>query len=275
LASVYNQTGAIAGRADISKNEAATPIAKTMRKQQMQSWGTLYGIGAGTGDPELITVKGLRLLQQVPVVAFPAAVGKGNGKMGMAQQIVASWLRSEQIQLPLVFPYVQDEVMLQTAWQTAAAQVWHYLAQGQDVAFVSEGDISFYSTFTYLAQALLEQHSTVKIQTVPGISSPMAAAAVLGIPLTVRSQRLLVLPALYNLAELETALNYTDVLVLMKVSSVYQQVWTVLQQHHLLHRSYVVVRATWVDQVVYADLSDRPLLELPYFSILIVQVAES
>ncbi|WAL59809.1 precorrin-2 C(20)-methyltransferase [Thermocoleostomius sinensis] len=234
----------------------------------MHSWGKLYGIGAGPGDPELITVKGLRLLQQVPVVAFPAGVG---GKLGMAHQIVSPWLRSAQVQLPLVFPFVQDEAVLSQAWRSAAEQVWHYLKQGQDVAFVSEGDVSFYSTFTYLAQTLLEIDTQIEIETIPGICSPMAAAAALGIPLTIRAQRLVILPALYSMAVLESALTSADVVVLMKVSSVYQQVWSILQQYQLLRHSYVVVRATLPDQLIYADLSDRSNLQLPYFSLLIVQ----
>jgi precorrin-2/cobalt-factor-2 C20-methyltransferase len=238
----------------------------------MHTLGTLYGIGTGPGDPELITVKGLRLLQQAPVVAFPAGV---DGKLGMAQQIVSRWLRSDQVQIPLVFPYVQDDAVLSQAWRSAADQVWHYLKQGQDVAFVSEGDVSFYSTFTYLAQALSELDTEIQIETIPGICSPMAAAAVLGIPLTIRAQQLMILPAIYSMADLEAALSSTDVLVLMKVSSVYQQVWTVLQRHHLLHRSYIVVRATLPDQIIYADLSDRRVLELPYFSLLIVQITDN
>lgn len=231
--------------------------------------GILYGIGIGPGDPELITVKGLRLLQAAPVVAFPAGV---RGQLGMAQRMIAPWVQPHQLQLPLEFPYVQDEVVLTQAWQAAAKAVWPYLAQGQDVVFVSEGDISFYSTFTYLAQTLMQLHPEAIVQTIPGICSPMAAASALGIPLTVRSQRLVILPALYTVADLETALQFADVVVLMKVSSVYQQVWAVLQQHQLLQRSYVVERATLPDQVIYADLSDRPDLKLPYFSILIVQV---
>lgn len=102
--------------------------------------GCLYGIGVGPGDPELITLKGLRILQQVSVVAFPAGM---QGKPGIAQQTIAEWTQPHQIQLPLVFPYVQDEAQLEQAWKTAAEQVWFYLRQGQAVAFLSEGDISF------------------------------------------------------------------------------------------------------------------------------------
>nr|WP_199307546.1 precorrin-2 C(20)-methyltransferase [Coleofasciculus sp. FACHB-501] len=232
----------------------------------------MYGIGVGPGDPELITVKGLGILQRVPVVAFPAGL---HGKPGIAQQMVAQWLNPRQVQLALTFPYVQKSEILTQAWQVAAQEVWQSLKLGQDVAFVSEGDVSFYSTFTYLAQTLQQLHPEVIVQTVPGICSPLAAAAVLGIPLTIRAQRLVVLPAIYTVGELEAVLEWADVVVLMKVSSVYEQVWKVLQQRGLLERSWVVERATLPEQVIYAGLSDHPNLKLPYFSLLIVQVNES
>lgn len=231
--------------------------------------GTLYGIGVGPGDPDLITVRGLRLLQAAQVIAFPAGSGD---RPGLAQQIIAPWTRSHQRQLPLRFPYVQDPADLQAAWQEAADQVWAYLAQGQNVAFASEGDTSFYSTFSYLAQTLKARYPQARTKTIPGVCSPMAAAAVLDLPLTLRSQRLAVLPALYSLETLETVFTWADVVVLMKVSSVYASVWQVLQRHQLLARSYIVERATQPQQVLYADLSDRPQLELPYFALLIVQV---
>ncbi|MBW4576419.1 MAG: precorrin-2 C(20)-methyltransferase [Aphanothece sp. CMT-3BRIN-NPC111] len=234
--------------------------------------GKLYGIGVGPGDPELITLKGVRILQGVPVVAFPAGI---QGKLGIAQQIVAQWLNTSQKQLALTFPYVQDDTVLTQAWELAAEQVWEYLKLGQDVAFVSEGDISFYSTFTYLSQTLQQLHPEVIVQAVPGICSPMAAAAALGLPLTIRGQRLVVLPAIYNVKELEAVLDWADVVVLLKVSSVYEQVWAVLQQRKLLERSWVVERATLPTQVIYAGLSDRPSLKLPYFSLLVVQVTQS
>jgi precorrin-2/cobalt-factor-2 C20-methyltransferase len=234
--------------------------------------GTLYGISVGSGDPELITLKGLRLLKQAPIVAFPEGI---QGKLGVAQQIVAPWLGSDQVQLALAFPYVQDMETLTQAWQIAAEQVWHYLQFGQDVAFVCEGDVSFYSTFTYLAQTLQQLHPESKVQTVPGVCSPMAAASVLGIPLTVRQERLVVLPALYNVGELETILDWADVVVLMKVSSVYPEVWEVLRRRQLLDHAFVVERATLPEQVIYADLRDRPTLKLPYFSLLIVKVSQS
>lgn len=234
------------------------------------SLGTLYGIGVGPGDPELITIKSLRRLQAAPVVAFPAG---RQGQMGVAQHAIAPWLTPEQTQLPLYFPYVQDIDVLTQAWRQAAQTVWPYLTHGQDVVFASEGDISFYSTFTYLAQSLQQAYPEASIEAIPGICSPLAAAAILGIPLTVQSQRLAVIPALYRVNDLETVLGWADVLVLLKVSSVYREVWQILSQHRLLQHSYVVQQATTAQQIVYADLSNYPDLQLPYFSLLITQVS--
>ncbi|MBE9061790.1 precorrin-2 C(20)-methyltransferase [cf. Phormidesmis sp. LEGE 11477] len=229
--------------------------------------GTLYGLGVGPGDPELITVKALSCLRSVPVVAFPAGL---RGRPGVAERIIAPWLSPAQTQLPLHFPYVQDLEQLSAAWQQAAEEVWPYLQKG-DVAFACEGDISFYSTFTYLAQSLQQQHPAARVRAIAGISSPMAAAAALGIPLTYQHQRLTVLPALYDAQQLETALDSAEVVVLMKVSSVYAQVWEILARRQLLASSHVVQNATKTDQVIYTDLQRHPNLELPYFSIMIVR----
>ena len=243
---------------------------------QQQEVATLYGISVGPGDPELITLKGLRHLQQVAVVAFPKGVNTGQSAratnaLGVAQAIVAQWIKADQIQLPLAFPYVHDDAELSKAWHMAAEQVWTYLQRGQDVGFVCEGDISFYSTFTYLAQTLQQIHPEAKIERIPGVCSPMAVASALGLPLTVRSQRLTILPALYSVDELDTALTHSDIVVLMKMGSVYHQVWSVLQRRSLLQHSYVIEWATHPQQTIYRDLRDRPHLSLSYFSIMVIQ----
>lgn len=240
-------------------NSPAVPSARAL--------GILHGLGVGPGDPELITIKALNCLRSVPVVAFPAGV---SGRPGIAERIVEPWLLPTQIKLPVEFPYVQDSEQLSLAWQLAAKKVWPYLQSG-DVAFACEGDISFYSTFTYLAQTLHHLHPEVVVKAIAGISSPMAAASALGIPLTCQHQRLSILPALYNAHQLETALDSAEVIVLMKVGSVYSEVWKILAKRQLLARSYVIQNATRADQVIYTDLQQHPNLKLPYFSLMIIQ----
>jgi len=239
----------------------------TAAKPSSTTPGTLYGIGVGPGDSELITVKALKQLQKAPVVAFPAGL---NQRSGVAERTISPWLADHQTKLPLHFPYVQDPNQLEAAWDNAARDVWPYLQKG-DVVFACEGDITFYSTFTYLAQHLLQQQPTAQVKTIAGVSSPMAAAAALGIPLTCQGQQLAIIPALYSVDQLEDAIDWADVVVLMKVSSVYSQVWQILQQHQLLERSYVVEHATRSSQKTYTGLQNHPDLQLPYFSLMIVQ----
>jgi precorrin-2/cobalt-factor-2 C20-methyltransferase len=229
--------------------------------------GILYGISVGTGDPELITVKGLRILQSSDIVAFPSGV---NNRLGVAQKIIKSWLEPQQQILPLDFPYVQDELELHTAWSKAAQQVWQKLSLGKNIAFACLGDVNFYGTFTYLAQTLERSHPEITIETVPGVCSPMAIASVLGIPLTVNQQKMAVLPALYAVQELETALDWAEVVVLLKVSSVYSQVWQILKQRNLLASSAIVEKATFPEQKVFRDLRHHPQLDLSYFSVLLI-----
>lgn len=231
--------------------------------------GRLVGVGVGPGDPDLITIKALRQLRKSPVVAFPAGQ---NGQRGVAQQIIEPWLLSHQTCLPLKFPYVQDTTILHEAWRQAARKISIPLSQGKDVVFACEGDIGFYSTFSYLVYALQALDPTVDIRAVPGVCSPLAAAAAVGIPLTIQGQTLAVVPALYGKKALVSALEWADVAVLMKVGSVYSQVWKVLREHDLLERSVVVTYASRPEQQIYANLVRYPYLDLPYFSLLIVQI---
>lgn len=229
--------------------------------------GVLYGVSVGTGDPELITVKGLEVLQKSSVVAFPSGI---NNQPGIAQNIIDRWLKPEQMILPLDFPYLQDEQKLKNAWRKAALDVWQYLQQGTDVSFACLGDVGLYSTFTYLAQTLQELDSEVRIETIPGVSSITAIASALKIPLTVNRQKLAIIPAIYSLQELETSLDWAEVVVLLKVSSVYPQVWRVLQKRNLLSSSSIVEKATFPEQKTYHDLTNYPELKLSYFSILLI-----
>ena len=229
--------------------------------------GTLYGVSVGTGDPELITVKGLRILQSSPIIAFPSGI---NNSLGIAQNIIDRWLQPHQQTLPLEFPYVRDAEVLEMAWEQAAQKAGYYLQQGIDVSFACLGDISFYSTFTYLAQVVQRLYPEVNIQTVPGVCSPMAIASELGIPLTVNQQRMAVLPALYSIEELETALDWAEVVVLLKVSSVYKEVWQILERRNLLAKSAIVEKATFSEQKIYRDLRQYPKLNLSYFSVLLI-----
>jgi len=229
--------------------------------------GTLYGVSVGTGDPELITLKGLKILQKSPVVAFPKGIGN---RLGIAQTIIKDYLQPQQKQLPLSFPYTTDEQILSQAWLNAAETIYPYLTQGMDVVFACEGDVSFFSTFTYLAQNIQSLNPDIAIIRIPGVSSPMVGASALQIPLTMQEEKVAILPAFYSLDYLEKVLNTVEIVVLLKVHSVYTQVWQLLKKLDLLNHAQVIEKASFPDQKIYSDIKNLPNLKLSYFSLMII-----
>jgi precorrin-2/cobalt-factor-2 C20-methyltransferase len=236
------------------------------------SLGKFYGIGVGPGDPELLTIKGFRILRQVDVIAFPAG---RDGKPSMTEAIASKFIQPHHQLVPLTLPFVQDSLVLRAAWQTAVINLIPFLRQGKNIAFITEGDVSFYSSFTYLMFGLKAKCPDLEIEIVPGISSPMAAAAAVGIPLTIWSDKLAVLPALHSILDLENALDWAEVTVLMKITNTYAQIWEVLRSRDLLSHSHVVAWATSSKQRIWSNLADYPNLVPPYFSLLIVSRSEA
>ena len=234
----------------------------------LTSQGRLWGISVGPGDSELLTLKGLRILQTVDVVACPQ---NRQGEPGMAYTIVKSHLRPEQTILPLDLPFVRDPVQLQQAWRLAGETLVPLLAQGQDVAFITEGDASLYSTFSYVAQSVHRLAPAVEIITVPGVCSPLAAMAALNRPLSLGAEKISILPALYDVSELTHALEWAEVVVLMKVSSVFGQVWQTLKERGLLEHASLVERVGSPEEKQYPSLVNLADYTPPYFSILIVR----
>jgi len=234
-----------------------------------QTLGKLWGIGVGPGDRDWLTRQGQQILQTVPIVAFPQ---NRDGQPGMAYQIIREFLQPEQHLLPLHLPFVTDRATLTTAWNQAINQLLPYLENGQNIAFLAEGDISFYSTFTYIAETLHQRRSEITIDAIPGICSPLAAAAALGMPLAIWDEKIAILPTCHQLDELDRALDWAEVVVLMKMGSVFAKVRDRLRTRGLETQAGLV---EWVGsdrQRVYADISQLPTTyRPPYFSLLIVR----
>ncbi len=228
---------------------------------------TLYGIGCGPGDPEQLTLQAWHILQRVPVVAVPQGRHQAPG---VAAQIIRRHVPATTPMLPLTFAFSHDEATTARLWQEAVAQLLVPLLQGLDVAFVCEGDSSFYSTFTYIA-AGVSAHPEVKIQVIPGVCSPCAAAAAVGIPLVHQAERLLIIPAVSGWAGVATALTHAEVIVLLKMAGHYPEIWQGLKTHDLLRSSYVVEWVGWPQQKIYRDLEPYPHLQLSYFSLMVIR----
>lgn len=246
----------------------------TPQPPHLKQQPTFWGIGVGPGDGEWLTLKGLRVLQSAPVVALPQ---NQRGEPGLAFTIVRDHLQPHQTILPLALPFVTEPDILRPAWQTAVDQLLKFLNQGQDIAFVTLGDISFYSTFTYLSQTLQAQAPWVQIAGIPGVCAPLAAAAALNIPLAIAQEKVAVLPAMYTVADLDQALAWADVVVLMKVAGVFKDVWQWLHHQGLLAQASLVEWVGWQDQdpsrqeKVFPSLVDLEHHQPAYFSLVIIR----
>ncbi len=228
----------------------------------MKSLGRLYGLGVGPGDPELITVKALRLLQSAPIVAYPIS---DNHKQGLARSIAIEYIQPKQIEVPLYFPF-KLEVSARSYYDKAAATLAEYLQAGKDVVVLCEGDPFFYGTFMYLYNRLANRFAT---EVVPGVSSAIASAAELGTPLTYRNDVYLVIPAILPAEILKAKLAVADAAVIIKLGKHFEKVKTVLTELGLDNRAKYIAHATMLGQKIMEIDRVNPS-EVPYFSTIVV-----
>ncbi len=221
--------------------------------------GKLYGIGLGSGDPELLTVKALRLLQACPVVAYPVS----DGGKSLSRSIVAGYLRAEQVEVPLWYPFKLNESS-QPYYDQAAETLAGHLDAGQDVVVLCEGDPFFYGTFMYLYTRLHDRYPT---EVVPGVSCVMAHASVLGTPLTYRNDVFTVIPAILSAEVLKERLAVADAAVIIKLGHHFAKVYTVLQELGLAARANYIERATMPNQRI-VPIHEVDPEAVPYFALI-------
>ncbi len=225
--------------------------------------GTLYGVGVGPGDPELMTVKAWRLISTAKVVAYLAA----NGSDSTARGIASPFLPDDVREIAIDMPMRTERAPAQAAYDTGAAEIATHLARGEDVVMLCEGDPFFYGSFMYVHERLSAQFSCV---VVPGVTSPVACAAVMGQPLCKRDDVLKVLPATLDADRLREELLTCQSAAIIKVGRHFAKVKNVLSALDLITRATAVTKATQDDEVIQPvdEIADDAL---PYFTTIIVR----
>jgi precorrin-2/cobalt-factor-2 C20-methyltransferase len=241
--------------------------------EQQGNWGTFYCIGTGPGDPELLTLKALRLLRTVQVVLIPH---QGEGKNSQAYAIIQPFLdEARQTVIPVYFPMTRDKDWLSAAWDTALKEAVELLSKGQDVVFPVLGDPLLYGTFNYLQEGIRQHYPGVKVVIVPGITSVQAATATARLPLAESSERVAILPAIYeeSLEEFKQAIAGYDTVVLMKVGGALDRLLPLLEAEGWLDKSVYVQRLGLDGEGVVRGAAIARLKgkALPYFSLLIIK----
>lgn len=227
----------------------------------MTELGRLYGLGIGPGDPELLTLKAHRILTTVPVIAYPTLE---SGKV-LARAIVADFIRPEQIEIPMPLPF-SVERSSQPYYDLAAEKIAGYLEAGRDVGVLCLGDPMLYGTFMYLFNRLSGRFHT---EVVPGISSVMAGAAMLGVPITYRNDVFAILPATLKAEILRDRLAVVDAAAIIKLGRHFAKVRTILDELGLLERALYIERATLPNQRI-VPITQVNLSDVTYWSLILI-----
>ncbi len=229
--------------------------------------GTLYGVGLGPGDPELVSVKAVRLIGAAEVIAYHSA---RHGR-SIARGIAEPYLREGQIEEQLVYPVTTETIDHPGGYQGAmdefyaasAERLAAHLEAGRDVVVLAEGDPLFYGSYMHMHKRLAHRFPA---EVVPGITSFSAAAAALGRPLVERDEVLTVLPGTLPPDELARRLESTDAAVVMKLGRTFEGVRQGFESAGKLDRAWYVERAS-SDREQTSALAEVDPQSVPYMSI--------
>ncbi len=238
--------------------------------------GTFYVIGAGTGDPKLLTIKGAELLKKCPVWFIPSA--KKNSGKSTAFDIASAIVPAEGKKIiNHYFPMKKVHrgkgagKEVQEAWQAGAREVLEHLERGEDVAMPTLGDPAIYSTALYICETLAAFGTPFPLEIIPGVSSISAAAAEAKLPLCLGDERLAVIPATFANHTIKELLAQTEAAVFMKVGGVLERVIPLLEEIGAIENAVLVECATLPEQRVWYDIRQAQKEELHYFSTLVVR----
>ncbi len=227
----------------------------------MNNNGIFYGIGVGTGNPEYLTLKAVRLIQQADVIAYL----KSETGTTIARDIATQWIVGQQ-QMAISMPYKTDRKTANQAYDTAAQQISDYLQQGLKVAFLCEGDPLFFGSYIYLHQRLSPHYPC---QIVPGISSINSTTALAQIPLVQQNENLAIVTSRNTDSEILSALNNYSSVVIMKAGSARPRLLKLIKQSKRLGKTCYIQRAGQKGEQILHDVSQLTGTG-DYFSLFIV-----
>ena len=230
----------------------------------MAKKGKLIGIGVGPGDTELLTLKAAKVLETVPVI-FPPKSSKE--KESIALSIVRPIIkeRKDYKRLMLVepiFPMIEDKDELEKVWTSASEMIAQYLDSGRDVAFITLGDSSIFSTYSYVQKKLAGRY---EIETIPGITSFTACAAARNKALVEQNDILTIVPKIDD--RLEEVLEYSDSVVLMKASRNASSLEKTIEEKNRPKEIYSVQNCTRENEKIIEGFSH----EKPYLTTTIIK----
>ncbi len=226
--------------------------------------GILYGVGIGPGEPELMTIKAARIIQECDIIAIPKSGDGDRVAYNIAVQTVPELAQKEMMLLDM--PMTRDKTVLKASHINASEQICKQLDQGKSVAFLTLGDPTIYSTYIYVHKIVKEKGYQPVI--IPGVPSFCAVAAKLSDSLTEASEPLHIIPGSYDC--MEACIDLPGTKVLMKTGKSLPKVREILKEHNLLSSTKMVQNCGMNNETIYENMNDTDN-ESGYFSILVVK----
>lgn len=229
--------------------------------------GILYGVGIGPGDPELLTLKAVRILEECSVIGIPAENTETCTAFGIARQAVPE-IQEKRI-ISGVIPMTREEDKLQEAYQQICQKIESELKAGENVAFLNLGDPAIYGTYMKIHKKIIEKG--YKAELVSGVPSFCAVAAKLGVDIATRDESIHILPACYGMEEIE---NYSGTKILMKSARRFDEVTKKLEEleEEGILEAFAVANCGMKGETVYPNIhSLREQGEKGYFTTILVK----
>lgn len=233
----------------------------------MSKHGTLYGVGVGPGDPELLTLKAVAVLNSVGGLF---AAGSSQNTHSISWEIASPHIKSDVLMERLPFPMSKGREKRQQAYADGAAKIIEFLATGQDAAFLTLGDPLTYSTFIYLSRAVLADYPKARVEVVPGITSYQVAAANMGWPLVEAEESLMIVSGAKGGERLKVAAGLVENIVIVKAYRHFDKIKETLTELGLVDRAILVSRAGLRDEKFVCNLSEQTE-QPPYLSLILVK----
>jgi precorrin-2/cobalt-factor-2 C20-methyltransferase len=230
--------------------------------------GTLFGIGVGPGDPELIPLKAVRILGEVDLV-FTAASTKN--EYSLAVEIARAHIPVHTPIMKLAFPMSKERAVMADAWQHHAQRIAAVLLEGKTAAFLTLGDPLTYSTFGYVLRHLKSGWPQIKVHTVPGITSYQAAAAAINQPLVEGEESLVVMSGVHGGKRLLEMTAKPENVVFLKAYRNVEGICQALEQAGMADGSVAVSNCSRPDESIFTDLCQREWQQPNYWTLILAK----
>ncbi|MBC9908975.1 precorrin-2 C(20)-methyltransferase [Chitinophaga varians] len=232
----------------------------------MSTTGKIYAVSLGPGDPELITVKGLKVLKTCDVIFYPASLQE-EGVRSYARSILDYYDLGDKRMVPVVLDMKTDRAYNLEVYTQCFFEMKALVETGAQVCFVSEGDVSFYSTFVYLLQQIHVHQLPLEI--IAGVPSFLLATAAHQAPLALLREKIAIIPLLKSEADLQRYLQQFETVVLIKVRAAMQYIQPLVAtgKATMLYSE----KLGTPDQQLFTDVSALEGHVLPYFSLIILK----